>query len=254
MGCWNETCAISRLPILAGDRIVLLMVEPGHWFDVPEYDPKTHEPLKDKPVKRFWSGYVEPNVLLEHPTKVIRILRGTYDDYGWIEEYKREDYNYEGNEVTDPGVIIFREEYWDAALEWFEDSMNGLEKRRMEDNNRFLDHIRHRIKSEKKMAELIGKLSDSDPRKKLLENIGTTAPTTTDEEAILTTCKVAMVCVHHRISWGHAEQFKGYQLNNYSFVEKISKMTLDRIQQVRLQEYDEAEEEGYSDYHGPVEK
>jgi hypothetical protein len=63
MGCWNETCGLTQLPIIAGDRAVLL-------FLVPRNQPS--------------------DGIFYHPHDLYKIiglpLRGKYNDYGCIED------------------------------------------------------------------------------------------------------------------------------------------------------------------------
>ena len=62
MGCYNETCALTRLPILAGDRCALLFVAP--------------QPYGRRSPCHPWGLYVP----------VAPLFYGTYDDYGNLED------------------------------------------------------------------------------------------------------------------------------------------------------------------------
>lgn len=63
MGCWNETCMISHLPIYSGDRIVAIPII-SSVFDV--------ENTRGIYSSDYWGIFLPP-------------VRGTYDDYGSIE-------------------------------------------------------------------------------------------------------------------------------------------------------------------------
>lgn len=66
MGCWNKTCGVSNLPILAGEPVIALILMQNPYFD------------KDKPLQQcsyvddFWKPLGFP-------------IQGVYNDYGWVE-------------------------------------------------------------------------------------------------------------------------------------------------------------------------
>lgn len=108
MGCWNETCGISQMPICAGDKVrMFLIVEAEHWHDVALHYSTD-----------LWRPFGLP-------------LKGTYDEYGDIE-------NLEEDALTDlmlehlrdiivevpnrMGEIFKREELdWETALNFLTD-------------------------------------------------------------------------------------------------------------------------------------
>lgn len=63
MGCWNETCGVSRLPIGYGTRVVVIFLFPNAFRD--DHNGGVYSTSKYKPL---------------HPP-----FRGHYDDYGRIE-------------------------------------------------------------------------------------------------------------------------------------------------------------------------
>lgn len=67
MGCWNETCAISNLPIRRGDPVVFLLLEMVSFNQKAGYRPQTRS-----------SGYWRPRTLP---------LYAQYNDYGSIEKW-----------------------------------------------------------------------------------------------------------------------------------------------------------------------
>ena len=69
MGSWNETCALSHLPIHAGDQVMWLMLTEGRYIHDSEYGGRTAGFYPDT----FWVPRNLP-------------LIGTYDDYGRIED------------------------------------------------------------------------------------------------------------------------------------------------------------------------
>lgn len=67
MGVWNETCGISQMPICAGDKVrMFLLVEGKHWNDVALYY-----------TTDLWKPFGLP-------------LKGTYDEYGCIENIEED--------------------------------------------------------------------------------------------------------------------------------------------------------------------
>lgn len=90
MGCWNETCAITRLPIMAGDKVVVM---------VPILE-------KGKP-HLFWT---DPNPIINR-SYLKELEFGTYDDYGWINELEQLD-----DDSHLYSVFVFQS-VWDRILE-----------------------------------------------------------------------------------------------------------------------------------------
>ncbi len=60
MGCWNETCMVSNLPICAGDRVVIIPIIENKSGDIGVYSTD------------YWAPFLP-------------FVRGEYDDYGSIE-------------------------------------------------------------------------------------------------------------------------------------------------------------------------
>jgi hypothetical protein len=67
MGCWNETCGVSQMPICAGDKVrMFLIVECEHWNEA-----MLHYSTD------LWKPFGLP-------------LKGTYDEYGCIENIEED--------------------------------------------------------------------------------------------------------------------------------------------------------------------
>jgi hypothetical protein len=78
MGCWNETCGITNLPIFYGNRIrVILIAGTSYYLDNSE---------------EWQSGFSYSNDVW-HPRTIS--VRGTYDDYGGIENLLSDPLNHE---------------------------------------------------------------------------------------------------------------------------------------------------------------
>jgi hypothetical protein len=102
MGCWQETCAMTHLPIYEGDRCVVVVLS-ELFNEVREVNP---EVVRFKSYEDF--KYVE------------QVHRGTYDDYGWIKEMKDEEAP-DKHGVPRPFsqrrvTIFFHEQVWDEAV------------------------------------------------------------------------------------------------------------------------------------------
>lgn len=68
MGCWNETCGITQMPICGGDKIrMFLIVEAEHWDEGGALYYSTD----------LWKPFGLP-------------LKGTYDEYGRIEDIEED--------------------------------------------------------------------------------------------------------------------------------------------------------------------
>lgn len=77
MGCWNGTCAISNLPILAGEKTKVVLLH-------APYASKKENPLLGI------SGFCYPHGIM---APAFYALEGEYDDYGGVENLV-EDWNY----------------------------------------------------------------------------------------------------------------------------------------------------------------
>lgn len=67
MGCWNETCGITQMPICAGDPVrMFLIVESEHWHEAALHYSTD-----------LWKPFGLP-------------LKGTYDEYGGIENIEED--------------------------------------------------------------------------------------------------------------------------------------------------------------------
>jgi hypothetical protein len=65
MGCWNGTCMVSNLPIMAGDKVVAFLISQPPFFDVGA-------PTREHGPSIFWRPISPP-------------IRAEYNDYGYIE-------------------------------------------------------------------------------------------------------------------------------------------------------------------------
>lgn len=94
MGCWNETCALTGLPIKENDRVVMVLFREES-FTIPK--------------KHFDEQNFEKILFCTHG-----VFRGTYNEYGWIKELKEDKVRFGENAWTKN--IFFFEEAWDLAL------------------------------------------------------------------------------------------------------------------------------------------
>ena len=69
MGSWNETCAVTNLPIIYPEEVVMLLLK----------DDETAKAL------------AEPSQLRLRLLRKIELHFGTYNDYGWIRELERDE-------------------------------------------------------------------------------------------------------------------------------------------------------------------
>lgn len=90
MGSWNGTCGITQLPILAGDPVLGIVIRPPDWYQ------------KDTPRSTNISGYCYTHGMY-YP--VTLFFKGTYDDYGGIENLEETFLNDIHNEVVTKGLI-----------------------------------------------------------------------------------------------------------------------------------------------------
>jgi hypothetical protein len=114
MGCWNETCAVTHLPIFHEDPVfMILLTEQGvtrDWWKDPIWTEQTIESCGP----------------------------GTYNDYGWIEEIKEKD-----DSQNHLRSLFIRLEIW-----------NKLQSFPYDDNNsqRFFRFIKHHFDVEDGIA------------------------------------------------------------------------------------------------------
>ncbi len=102
MGCWNETCAISRTPIFYGDNVVMIVIN-----------------------KALFKGYGNRPRNLEASQfgrDIERIEFGVYNDYGWLEELPgaysegMKDRIERGEMEAYERAIFIRRSVWDKVL------------------------------------------------------------------------------------------------------------------------------------------
>ena len=94
MSSWQETCAVTRVPIFKGTSVV--MIVPATYNKV-YHDQWLNEFYHDQ-----WFNEGFPSSI----DKVDSIHRGTYNDYGWINELKQK----KGSEHTE--AIFVRDAVW----------------------------------------------------------------------------------------------------------------------------------------------
>jgi hypothetical protein len=94
MGCWNETCGITRLPILAGDPVVMVVLAKGTVG------------------ADLFTGIF--------PNHIEQIHCGMYSDYGWIADLPGADLRNPGNhyqgDTPYERAIFFARPVWDAIV------------------------------------------------------------------------------------------------------------------------------------------
>jgi len=67
MGCYNYTCAVSRLPILSGDPVVLMLIAKNRFHKNLKPNDSLFEP------SAVWEPFGFP-------------IYAKYNDYGWVED------------------------------------------------------------------------------------------------------------------------------------------------------------------------
>jgi len=75
MGCFNETCLISQLPITHGDSVRLFLIVKNNLIENNNLSIRFNRCSSDG----LWQPYSLP-------------IKGVYNDYGWIENMKSEQY------------------------------------------------------------------------------------------------------------------------------------------------------------------
>jgi hypothetical protein len=105
MGCWNETCAVTHLPIFHEDPVfMILLTEKGiewNWWQDPIWLDQTIESCGP----------------------------GTYDNYGWIDEIKKEE-----DSQNHLRSLFIRLEVWEKLQNLLYDDF---------DSKRFFGFIKH---------------------------------------------------------------------------------------------------------------
>ena len=102
MGCWDETCGITRQPIFCGDPCVMVV------FD--------H-------TKKCFDGWVTFDGSFDF-SFVQEIHKGTYDDYGWLEEVHRDN----GDPRMDMPIVFFHQKVWDQCIKMQREKTPGDRK------------------------------------------------------------------------------------------------------------------------------
>lgn len=90
MGCWDETCGITRQPIFADDPCVMVV------FD------------NTKPYFDGWITFTS-SFCWDY---VKEIHKGTYNDYGWIEELPHD----QDDPRMNMPIVFFHQEVWDQCI------------------------------------------------------------------------------------------------------------------------------------------
>lgn len=90
MGCWEATCAITRMPIYESDPCVMVVFENN---------------FVTTSMHTLWS----PSDISKH---VQLIAKGPYDDAGWLKDVKEPVENYTRQQL----VIFFHQDVWDQCI------------------------------------------------------------------------------------------------------------------------------------------
>ena len=93
MGCWNETCVITNLPIRHENECVFI-----------DFNPKSIE----MQFYEDWSG----GGWARHKD-IIRIIKGHYNDYGSIDEFEKEDEKIDRDSYV---RVFFLKSAWDTVV------------------------------------------------------------------------------------------------------------------------------------------
>lgn len=98
MGCWNETCAVTNLPILSGEACVMVVFESR--LLLKENDWQLEDILQ---------------LLLSWPNYLVAVYKGTYNDYGYLNEAPKLKETKERGKHTGPAdypIIFIKEFIW----------------------------------------------------------------------------------------------------------------------------------------------
>tara|TARA_R110000824_G_scaffold218435_3_gene405073 strand:+ start:4038 stop:4652 length:615 start_codon:yes stop_codon:yes gene_type:complete len=116
MGCWNETCGLTTLPIFEGQECVMVVFKLGQQRDMDSTDAPIYH------LKSIWG-----------------IQKGLYNDYGWIKGFsKPADINDDTKiRLPDYPKAFFHVSAWEKAIAYInQDSMA------LEEINDLVDHDR----------------------------------------------------------------------------------------------------------------
>lgn len=101
MGCWQETCALTHIPIYEGDKCVIVVMDEIF-------------------TSIYRKNHKHPKFESEMELKHIELIQhGTYNEQGWIMEIDNPIEKIKGINRTLSQrriTIFFHEEVWDAAL------------------------------------------------------------------------------------------------------------------------------------------
>jgi hypothetical protein len=108
MGCWQETCGLTNTPIYEGERCVMVVIDvkwqKHQWQNLAKYGD--------------CGGYIGTRGSPTQWLIVHSIHRGTYNDYGWLNEVDEVTIDKIGHIAP---AAFFHENVWDWALQQGED-------------------------------------------------------------------------------------------------------------------------------------
>lgn len=127
MGCWQETCAMTHLPIYEDDRCVVVVMS-ELFNEVLEVNPE---------VARFKS--YEDFKYVEH------VYRGKYNDYGWIKGKIKDTMAPDKHGVDRPFsqrrvTVFFHEKVWDEAVKAGMEAAKKWEQQRIKEIESYKKH------------------------------------------------------------------------------------------------------------------
>ena len=120
MGSWDETCAITQTPIRAGDPAVLAFLDREELFCISK---TAHGPNDGDSLPPRFEAFGHTHFDLR---AVLFIAKGTYNDYGWLNELPKKT-NEDPRRYQTPGddnpfgsgfnlTVFFHRDVWDEIV------------------------------------------------------------------------------------------------------------------------------------------
>ena len=212
MGCWNETCAVSGLPVLGGDKVMMVV------FDKTVNDEK-------RKLSMEWLS-------MSGRFHLYGIFEGEYNTYGWIEEIEEDEKKM--GERPDLTSLFVHKAVWEETVKafdvpgtisrWRYDGRYGeIKSRFREDVMRFmigemgrkLDRMMHAIKNNLPLDYDEFKLppgGDLELEGEEFERFFAMIP-----KSVVDWCKIVMIAFENRIDLFSGIGFKGSQCDGRDF-------------------------------------
>lgn len=134
MGCWNRTCAATGMPIMENDKVTLIVFHTQRAFEDAD--------------DRWGLGSFH---LFLNNRGVLIFEDVTYDEYGFVKELDRKDYENEedpGDDVVPFRSLMIRSSTWNSIMDYMEEH----HKHAVEKHGK--DYIAERADTIERAAEL----------------------------------------------------------------------------------------------------